>query len=103
MLKSSLFILFCKTGVDFYQRETFILKLDVYSRQTTSFQDLTYSRRTLFCDTTDQNLLHFIMITLQNVVTLVRLGCKGNGWCSCFHMLIVMLLCFFNNMMQDMR
>ena len=39
----------------------------------------------------------------QHVVTLVQLWCKGNAWYSFFHMLIVMILCFFKNIMQDMR
>ena len=39
----------------------------------------------------------------QNVVTLVQLGCKGNIWSSCFHMFIVRILCFLNNIMQDLR
>ena len=39
----------------------------------------------------------------QIVDTLVHLGCKGKGWSSCFHMFIVMILCFFTNIMQDMR
>ena len=37
MLKSSLFILFCKTDADFHQMATFILWLAVYSRHTVSF------------------------------------------------------------------
>ena len=53
MLKSSLFILFGKTGADFNQMTTFILWLAVYSRHTVSFLDLTYSCRTLFYDTFD--------------------------------------------------
>ena len=39
----------------------------------------------------------------QNVFTLVQLGYKGNAWSSCFHTLIVMILCFLNNIMQDLR
>ena len=39
----------------------------------------------------------------QNVATLVQLGCKRNAWSSSCHMFIVMILCFFNNIMQDMR
>ena len=39
----------------------------------------------------------------QNVVTLFLMGCNGNAWYSCFHLLIVMILCFFKNIMQDMR
>ena len=73
MLKSSLFILFCKTDADFHQMATFILWLDVYSRHTISFLDLTYSCRTLFYDTFDVTLLH--LIRHQNVVTLPQLGC----------------------------
>ena len=37
MLKSSLFILICKTDADFHQMATFILWLAVYSRHTVSF------------------------------------------------------------------
>ena len=72
----------------------------MYSRYTTSFLDLTYLSRTLFYDTTDQTLFHFILVTARNVVTLVQLVCKGNAWSSCFHIIIVMILCFFNNIMQ---
>ena len=75
MLKSSLFILFCKTDADFHQMATFILWLDVYSRHTVSFLDLTYSCRTLFYDTFDMTLLHLILVTAPNVVTLAELGC----------------------------
>ena len=39
----------------------------------------------------------------QNVATLVQLGCKRNAWSSRFHKIIVMIYCFFNNIMQDMR
>ena len=31
----------------------------------------------------------------QIVITLVQLRCNGNDWYSCFHMLIVMIVCFF--------
>ena len=61
-LKSSLIILFRKTNADFHQRATFFLWLAEYSRHTTSFLDLICSCRTLFCDTFDQTLLHFILI-----------------------------------------
>ena len=61
MLKSFLFILFCKTNASLHQRATFILKLAEYSRHTTLFLDLTLVCRTLFCDTTDQTLLHYIL------------------------------------------
>ena len=37
----------------------------------------------------------------QNVIILVQLGCKGNAWYSFFHMLSVMILCFFKNIMQN--
>ena len=63
MLKSSLFILFCKTDADFHQIARFILKLAVYSRYTVSVLDLTYSCRTLFYDTFDKTQLHFILVT----------------------------------------
>ena len=39
----------------------------------------------------------------QNVVPLVQLGCKGNINASSFHMFIVRILCFLNNIMQDLR
>ena len=39
----------------------------------------------------------------QIVVTLVQLECKGSDWSSCFHTLILMVLCFLNNIMQDLR
>ena len=39
----------------------------------------------------------------QNVVTLVQLGCKRISMYSCFHILIVMIFCFFKNIMLDMR
>ena len=49
-------------------------------------------------------LLHFILVPAPKcTVTLVLLGCKGNDWSSCFHTLIVMILCFLNNIMQDLR
>ena len=63
MLKSSLFILFFETVADFHQIATFLLKLAVYSRHSVSFLDLTYSCRTLFYDTVDKTLLHFILVT----------------------------------------
>ena len=103
MLKSSLFILFCKTDADFHQMATFILWLAVHSRHTVSFLDLMYSCRTLFYDNFDMTLLHLILVTAPNVVTLVQLGCKGNIWSSCFHMFIDRILCFINNIMQDLR
>ena len=63
MFKSSLFILFHENDADFHQIATFILELAVYSRQTVSFLDLTYSCKTLFYDTFDKTLLHFIQVT----------------------------------------
>ena len=72
MLKSSLFILFCKTDADFHQMATFILWLAVYSRHTVSFMDLTYSCRTLFYDTFDMTLLHLILVTAPKCG---QLGC----------------------------
>ena len=65
MLKSPMFILFCKTDADFHQMATFILWLAVYSRHTVitvSFLDLAYSCRTLFYDTFDMTLLHLILV-----------------------------------------
>ena len=56
MLKSSLFILFCKTDADFHQIASFILWLAVYARHTVSFLDLAYSCRTLFYDTFDMTV-----------------------------------------------
>ena len=44
-------------------------------------------------------LLHLI----QNVVTLVQFGCKGDIWSSCFHTFIDRILCFLNKSMQDLR
>ena len=82
MLKSSLFILFCKTGADFHQMATFIIWLAVYSRHTVSFLDLTYSYRTLFYDTFDMTLLHLKEI---------------------FGLLVFVCLLILNNIMQDLR
>ena len=67
------------------------------------FLELTYSCRTLFYDTFDKTLLHFILVTAQNVVPLVQLGCKGNIKSSCFHMFIDRILFFLNNIKQDLR
>ena len=103
MLKSSLFILFCKTDADFHQMSTFILWLAVYSRHTVSFLDLTYSCGTLFYDTFDMTLLHLILVTAPKCVTLVQLGCKGNIWSSCFYTFIDRILSVLNNIMQDLR
>ena len=103
MLKSSLFILFCKTGADFHQIATFILKLAVYFRHTVSFRDLIYSCRTMFYDTFDKTLLHLILVMTPKSVRLVQLGCKGNIWSSCYHTFIDRILCFLNNIMQDLR
>ena len=36
------------------------------------------------------------------MVTLVQLGCEGSALSSCFHTLVVMVLCFLNNIMQDL-
>ena len=88
MLKSSPFILFCKTDADFHQMATFILWLAVYSRYKVSFLDLTYSCRTLFYVTFDVTLLHLILVMAPNVVTLVQLGCKGKCLVLLFHTLI---------------
>ena len=103
MLKSSLFNLFCKTDADFHQMATFILWLAVYSRHTVSFLDLTYPCRTLFYDTFDMTLLHLILAPAPKLVTLVQFGCKGNIWSSCFHTFIDNILCFLNNIVQDLR
>ena len=40
------------------------VSLGPYSRHKTLFLDLTFSCRTLFYDTTDQSLLHFILVTV---------------------------------------
>ena len=101
MLKSSLFILYCKTDADFHQMVTFILWLAVYSRHTVSFLDLTYSCRTLFYDTFDMTLLHLILVTAGGYSTSV--GMYRNICSSCFHMFIDRILCFLNNIMQDLR
>ena len=61
MLKSSLFILFCKTDADSHQIAIFILWLAVFSRHTVSSLDLTYSCRTPFYDTFDMTLSHLIL------------------------------------------
>ena len=39
----------------------------------------------------------------SSVVPLVQLGCKENIYSSCFHIFIVRILCFLNNIMQDLR
>ena len=39
----------------------------------------------------------------QNVVSIVQLGCKGKILSSCFHMFVVRILCFLNNIMQDLK
>ena len=103
MLKSSLFILFCKTDADFHQMTTFILWLAVYSRHTVSFLDLTYSCRTLFYDTFDMTLLHLILVTAPKCGYSGSVGMHRNIWSPCFHMFIDRILCFLNNIMQDLR
>ena len=103
MFKSSLIILFCKNDADFDQIATFILELAVYSRHTVAFLDLTYSYRTLFYNNFDKTLFTLSWSWHQNVVTLGQFGCKGNIWSSCFYMFIVMILCFLNNILQDLR
>ena len=102
MLKPSLFILFCESDADFHQIATFILKLALYSSHTVSFW------------TSLIHVEHCFMIPLirlcymlswsrhQNVVPLVHLGCKGNIKSSCFHVFIVRILCFLNNIMQNL-
>ena len=74
MLKSSLFILFCKTDADFNQIATFILLLAVYSRYTASFLDLTFLCSTLFYDTFDKTKLHFILVTAPKCVCSSSVG-----------------------------
>ena len=103
MLKSSLFILFCKTDGDFHQIATFILWLAVYCKHTVSFLDLTYSCRTLFYDTFDMTLLHLILVTAPKCGYSSSVGMYRNIWSSCFHTFIDRILCFFNNIMQDLR
>ena len=100
MLKSSLFILFCKTDADFHQMATFILWLDVYSRHTVSFLDLTYSCRTLLYDTFDMTLLHLILVTAPKCGYSSSVGMYRNIWSSCFHTFINRLLCFLSNIMK---
>ena len=48
-------------------------------------------------------LLHFILVTAPNCGTRVQLGCKGSIWSSHFHTFVVMILCFLNNIIQDLR
>ena len=103
MLKSSLFILFCKTDADFHQMATFILWLDVYFRHTVSFLDLTYSRRTLFYDTLDMTLLLLILVTAPKCGYSSSVGKYRNIWSSCFHTFIDRILCFLNIIMQDLK
>ena len=103
MLKSSLFILFCKTDADFHQMATFILWLAVYSRHTVPFLDLTYSCRTLFYDTFDMTLLHLILVTAPKCGYSSSVGMYRNIWSSCFHTFIDKILCFLDNIMQDLR
>ena len=103
MLKSSLFILFCKTDADFHQMATFILWLDVYSRHTVLFLDLTNSCRTLFYDTIDMTLLHLILVTAPKCGYSSSVGMYRNIWSSCLHTFIDRILCFLNNIMQDLR
>ena len=103
MLKSSLFNLNCKTDDDFHQMAIFILWLAEYSRHTVSFLDLIYSCRTLFYDTFDMTLLHLILVTAPKCGYSSSVGMNRNIWSSCFHTFIDRILCFLNNIMQDMR
>ena len=103
MLKSSLFILFCKTDADFHQMATFILWLAVYSRHIVSFLDLTYSCRVLFYDNFYMTLLHLILVTAPKCGYSCSVGIYRNIWSSCFHTFIDRILCFLNNIMQDLR
>ena len=103
MLISSLIILFCKTDADFHQIATFILYLAVYSRHSVAFLDLTYSCRTLLYDAFDKTLLHFILVLAPKCGYSSQFGCKGNILSSYFHTFSVMILCFLNNIMQDLR
>ena len=103
MLKSSLFILFCKTDADFHQMATFILWLAVYFRHTVSFLDLTYSCRTMFYDTFDMTLLHLILVTAPKCGYSSSVGIYRIIWSSCFHTFIDRIQCFLNNIMQDLR
>ena len=102
MLKSSLFILFCKTDADFHKVATVILWLAVYSRHTVSFLDLTHSCRTLFYDTFDMTLLHFILVTAPKCCYSSSVEMYRNIWSSCFHTFIDRILCFLNIIMQDL-
>ena len=103
MLKSSLFILFCKTDADFHQMATFILWLAVVPGIQFRFLDLTYSCRTLFYDTFDMTLLHLILVTAPKCGYSCSVGMYRNIWSSCFHMFIDRILCFLNNILQDLR
>ena len=98
-IKCVMLILFA----DFHQMATFILWLAVYSRHTVSFLDLTYSCRTLFYDTFDMTLLHLILVTAPNCGYSSSVGMYRNIWSSCFHTFIDRILCFLNNIMQDLR
>ena len=102
MLKSSLFILFCKTDAEFHQMATFILWLAVYSRHRVLFLDLTYSCRTLLYDTFDMTLLHLILVTAPKCGYSSSVGMYRNILSSCFHTFIDWILCLLNNIMQDL-
>ena len=67
------------------------------------FLDLTYSCRTLFYDTFDMTLLHLILVTAPKCGYSSSVGMYRNIWSSCFHMFIDRILCFLNNIMQDLR
>ena len=67
------------------------------------FLDLTYSCRTLFYDTFDMTLLHLILVTTPKCGYSSSVGMYRNICSSCFHMFIDRILCFLNNIMQDLR
>ena len=65
--------------------------------------DLTYSCRTLFYDTFDMTLLHLILVTAPKCGYSSSVGMYRNMWSSGFHTFIDRILCFLNNIMQDLR
>ena len=103
MLKSSLFILFCKTDADFIKKQhlyfTWLYILCIQFRFWTSLIHVEH------CSMIPLIRLCYTLSRSrhQNVVTLVQLGCKRNIWFSCFYTFIVRTLCFLNNIMQDVR
>ena len=103
MLKSSLFILFSKTDADFHQMAHLFFGWLYIPGIQFRFLDLTYSCRTLFYDTFDMTLLHLILVTAPKYGYSSSVGMYRNIWSSCFHMFIDRILCFLNNIMQDLR